>query len=110
MGEKRVLTTLVSVISIVVAVVGFIINLIAIGIYIGKLEGFKDLVNYKFDEQDKKLEKHNNFITRVYKLEKNEAVLEEQINVANHRIKDLEKEEHHEKSCNSLDCRCKPAQ
>lgn len=109
MGEERVLTTLVAVISIVVAVVGFIINLIAIGIYIGKLEGFKDLVNYKFDEQDKKLEKHNNFITRVYKLEKSEAVLEEQMNVANHRIKDLEREEH-EKGCNSLDCRCKSAQ
>lgn len=84
------LATIVAIISITVAVVGFVINLIAIGIYIGKLEGFKDLVNYKFDEQDKKLEKHNNFITRVYKLEKNEAVLEEQISVANHRIKDLE--------------------
>lgn len=84
------LATTVAIISIAVAVVGFVINLIAIGIYIGKLEGFKDLVNYKFDEQDKKLEKHNNFITRVYKLEKNEAVLEEQISVANHRIKDLE--------------------
>ncbi len=84
------LATTVAIISITVAVVGFVINLIAIGIYIGKLEGFKDLVNYKFDEQDKKLEKHNNFITRVYKLEKNEAVLEEQISVANHRIKDLE--------------------
>lgn len=103
------LTTLVSVISIVVAVVGFIINLIAIGIYIGKLEGFKDLVNYKFEEQDKKLEKHNNFITRVYKLEKSEVLLKEQMNVANHRIEDLEKEDHHEKGCNSLDCRCKSA-
>ena len=103
------LATLVAVISIVVAVVGFVINLIAIGIYIGKLEGFKDLVNYKFDEQDKKLEKHNNFITRVYILEKSEAVLEEQMNVANHRIQDLEREEY-EKGCNSLDCRHKSAQ
>lgn len=110
MGEERVLTTLVAVISIVVAVVGFIINLIAIGIYIGKLEGFKDLVNYKFDEQDKKLEKHNNFITRLYEVERKQGIDEKEIEVVNHRIKDLEKGEHHEKGCNSLDCRCKPAQ
>ncbi len=98
------LATIVAVISIIVAIVGLGINLIAIGIYVGKLEGFKELVNFKFEQQDKKLEKHNNFITRVYKLEQNEAVLEEQMNVANHRIKDLEREDH-EKNYNSLDCR-----
>ena len=49
-----------------------------------------DLVNYRFAEQDKKLEKHNNFITRVYDLEKKVGIDDEKIEVANHRIDDLE--------------------
>ena len=77
-------------IAVVVSVIGLITQLVGIGIYIGKLEGFKELVNLKFEQQDKKLEKHNNFITRVYELEKKQGVAEEQIKVANHRIEDLE--------------------
>lgn len=34
--------------------------------------------------------KHNNVVERVYKLEKDQAVLDEKQEVANHRIKDLE--------------------
>lgn len=79
-----------AVVAIIVSLVGLAVQIIGIGIYIGKLEGFKDLVNFKFDQQDKKLEKHNNFITRVYELEKKQGVAEEQIKVANHRIEDLE--------------------
>lgn len=78
------------VVSIILGLLSLVTTLIMAGIYIGKLEGFKEFINYRFDQQDKKLEKHNNFITRVYELEKKEAVLEEQIDVANHRIEDLE--------------------
>lgn len=49
-----------------------------------------DLTLYRIDELEKKVEKHNNVIERVYALEKNEAVMEEEIKVANHRIEDLE--------------------
>ena len=87
-GNRKVLEIL----SICVAIVSLITTCIVAGIYIGKLEGFKEFINYRFDQQDKKLEKHNNFITRVYDLEKKEAVLEEQVEVANHRIVDLEEE------------------
>jgi len=80
------------ILSICVAIVSLITTCIVAGIYIGKLEGFKEFINYRFDQQDKKLEKHNNFITRVYDLEKKEAVLEEQVEVANHRIADLEED------------------
>lgn len=45
---------------------------------------------YRIDQLEKKVEKHNNVIERVYNLEKNEAVMEEEIKVANHRIDDLE--------------------
>lgn len=78
------------IISIIIGVISLVTTLIMAGIYIGKLEGFKEFINYRFDQQDKKLEKHNNFIIRVYDLEKKEAVLEEQVDVANHRIADLE--------------------
>lgn len=48
------------------------------------------LTNYRIAELEKKVEKHNKVIERVYNLEKNEAVMEEEIKVANHRIDDLE--------------------
>ena len=49
-----------------------------------------DLTLYRIDQLEKKVEKHNNVIERVYALEKQEAVIEEEIKVANHRIEDLE--------------------
>jgi hypothetical protein len=51
------------------------------------------LTNYRIEQLEQKVEKHNKVIERVYQLEKNEAVMEEEIKVANHRIDDLE--EHH---------------
>lgn len=51
------------------------------------------LTNYRLEQLESKVEKHNKVIERVYQLEKNEAVMEEEIKVANHRIEDLEK--HH---------------
>lgn len=84
------LTVLGAVLAVVVAIVGIVIQVLTAGIYVGKLEGFKALVNYRFDEQQKKLDAHNNFITRVYELERKDGIKEEQIKVANHRIEDLE--------------------
>ena len=48
------------------------------------------LTNYRIEQLEKKVEKHNQVVERVYILEKQEAVMEEEINVANHRITDLE--------------------
>lgn len=50
-----------------------------------------DLIKYRIDELTKKVEKHNQVVERVYKLEQQNAVEEEEIKVANHRIDDLEK-------------------
>ncbi len=50
----------------------------------------RNLIEYKIDELSKRVDKHNSVIERVYKLEQDEAVIEEQIKVANHRIEDLE--------------------
>lgn len=48
------------------------------------------LIAYRLEQLESKVEKHNNVIERVFMLEKNEAVIEEEIRVANHRIQDLE--------------------
>ncbi len=50
-----------------------------------------ELTRYKIEELTKKVEKHNQVIERVYKLEQADAVHNEEIKVANHRISDLER-------------------
>lgn len=84
------ITTVGAIIAVIATVVGLIVQVLTAGIYIGKLEGFQKFVNYRFDEQDRRLDAHNNFITRVYDLESKDKVKTEQIKVANNRIKDLE--------------------
>lgn len=49
------------------------------------------LIEYRLQELEKKVDKHNNVIERTYKLEERTEVQEEKIKVANHRIEDLEK-------------------
>lgn len=64
------------------------------GTIIGSLLGIlasNKLVVYRIEQLEKKVEKHNSVIERVYILEKDDAVIKEDIKVANHRIDDLEK-------------------
>jgi hypothetical protein len=49
------------------------------------------LLEYRLLELEKKVDKHNNIIERTYELEKQSAVIQNDIKVANHRIDDLEK-------------------
>lgn len=63
------------------------------GTLMGSLLGIlaaNKLVVYRIEQLEKKVEKHNQVVERVYSLERNEAVIEEEIKVANHRICDLE--------------------
>lgn len=65
-----------------------------IGTLVGTLGGIlvsNKLTTYRIEQLEKKVEKHNGVIDRVYKLEQREAVHEEEIKVANHRIEDLER-------------------
>lgn len=53
-----------------------------IGTLIGSLTGIltaNKLTNYRIEQLEKKVEKHNNVIERVYRLEKDEAVIQEEI-------------------------------
>lgn len=64
-----------------------------VGTLIGSFAGImaaNKLTNYRIEQLEKKVEKHNQVIDRVYKLEQSDAVENEEIKVINHRIADLE--------------------
>ena len=68
-----------------------------VGTLVGTLGGIalsSNLTNYRIEQLEKKVEKHNNLITRTFKLEQEFAVMDEKVKVANHRIDDLEDLEH----------------
>ena len=72
----------------------FLAVLSLIGTMLGTFGGIltsSKLSNYRIEQLEKKVDKHNNIIERVYRLEDNDALIEEKIKVANHRIDDLEK-------------------
>ena len=49
------------------------------------------LSNYRIEQLEKKVDKHNNLIERMFKAEENINLLDEKVKVANHRLDDLEK-------------------
>lgn len=60
-----------------------------LGTAFGTFSGTK-LMAYRIEQLEKRVDKHNSVIERVYKLEQDEAVMNEKIDVANNRIEDLE--------------------
>lgn len=75
--------------EIMVALIGLLGS--GVGSLTGVLVSAK-LTSYRLEQLEKKVDKHNTVIERTYKLEETEAVMQEQIRVANHRIADLEKQ------------------
>lgn len=75
--------------TIIVAVISLIGTL---GGSLGGILVANKLTNYRVEQLEKKVEKHNQVVERVYKLEQKNAVQDEEIKVANHRIDDLESE------------------
>lgn len=66
------------------------------GTLLGSLAGVcatSKLSNYRIEQLEKKVDKHNNLIERVYLIEQHEAVIENKLKTANHRISDLENEQ-----------------
>lgn len=67
--------------------------LACIGTASGSLYGIKkstSLIEYRLKMLEKKVDKHNNLVERIYCLEKVDERRDEQIKVINHRIEDLE--------------------
>lgn len=60
-----------------------------IGTLAGSYGGIR-LMSYRIEQLEKKVEKHNNLVERMYKVEEQTTLQAEQIKVANHRIQDLE--------------------
>lgn len=49
-----------------------------------------NMIDYKLEQLTKRVDKHNNVVDRVYRLEEKAKLDDERIKVANHRIDDLE--------------------
>lgn len=74
--------------EIVVSLIGLI------GSAIGTLGGIlvtNKLTNYRLEQLEKKVDKHNNLIERTYKIEERLAVIENKERVSEHRLEDLER-------------------
>jgi hypothetical protein len=55
-----------------------------------KVEAQAELTRYRIEQLEKKQDKHNTLIERMYAAEESINLIEEKIKVANHRIDDLE--------------------
>lgn len=75
--------------SVMVAVVSGLFTLL--GSFGGVLATSR-LTAYRLQKLEEKVDKHNQVIDRVYRLEQRDAVFDEEIKTANHRIADLERE------------------
>ncbi|MBQ8429077.1 MAG: hypothetical protein IJX30_03160 [Clostridia bacterium] len=73
--------------EIIVSLIGLVGSFL--GTFCGILINTK-LTSYRLEQLEKKQDKHNSLIERVYKIEQDIAVHDEEIKVANHRISDLE--------------------
>lgn len=52
----------------------------------------RTLLEYKLEQLTNRVDKHNSVIERTYRLEQEVALHDEKIDVANHRIADLERD------------------
>ena len=73
--------------SVIISVISLIGTL---GGTLGGILVSNKLTNYRLEQLEKKVEKHNNLVERTYQLEEGQKVNEEKIKVINHRIDDLE--------------------
>lgn len=76
--------------GIIIALIGFLGTII--GSAIGVIASSK-LINYRLEQLEQKVNKHNNLIERTYELERKESVVEEHIENIENEIHELK--EHH---------------
>lgn len=83
------MTAAIAIISCAVAVLSFLGN------YLASLKAsakHQAVYDEKLNNLTRQVEKHNNLVERMYHLEDEVHILSEKQKVADHRIKDLEKE------------------
>ena len=74
--------------TVIIALIGFL------GSMLGTLGGIAlntKLSNYRIEQLEKKVDKHNHLIERMYSVEEDVRVLDEKVKAANRRVDDLEK-------------------
>ena len=71
------------IVSLVALVISIMVNLISIGVFIGQIKGFKEMVEYRFKQLEAKQDKYNHLQERTIKTESSAAS-------AHHRIDTLE--------------------
>jgi len=59
---------------------------------LGGILATSKLTNYRIEQLEKKVDKHNNLIERMFKAEENISILDEKVKVVNHRLGDLEED------------------
>ena len=67
--------------------------IILLGSAIGTIGGIfatNKMTAYRIEQLEKKVDKHNQVVERMYEAEKNISVISEEIKNANHRIEELE--------------------
>ena len=57
---------------------------------IGGIFATNKMTAYRIEQLEKKVDKHNQVVERMYEAEKNISVIAEEIKNANHRIEELE--------------------
>ena len=60
---------------------------------IGGIFATNKMTAYRIEQLEKKVDKHNQVVERMYEAEKNISVISEEIKNANHRIEELEHQE-----------------
>lgn len=78
-----------TIVAIVVAVLSLLGTLA--GSFFGQRKSTA-LIAYRLEQLEDKVNKHNSVVERTYVLEKEAALLDEKVDVANNRISDLERE------------------
>lgn len=73
--------------TIVVAIISLIGTLM--GSYLSQRKS-SALIAYRLEQLEKKVDKHNNLVERIYKVEERLSIQEKETKVINHRIKNLE--------------------
>ena len=72
---------------VITALIGLVGS--AIGTFGGIIVSNK-LTNYRLEQLEKKVDKHNGVIERTFRIEEHDKLVDERIKVINHRIEDLE--------------------
>ena len=73
--------------EIIVAVIGL---LGSVAVQFGGILVNSKLTTYRLEQLENKVNAHNNMVERIYKLEQENAVQDNRLAVADHRITDLE--------------------